>query len=179
MMKPLVYAVLLPFLLVACAGPDARKGNTVSDPKPKPKVNLRFLYTFCRDVAAVRRFYTEGLGMQEQCVSEQWVCYECEGMQLMFFKDEDFPAVRKTFSAQPGGGGGQDPTPSWSILIPEADFADTVGRLQALKAPANMASPKFLQDSYWSYVVLDPAGNTVEVYTELKQKPASTEWPGR
>ena len=151
----------------------------MSDPKPKPKVNLRFLYSFCKDVAAARRFYTEGLGMQEECASEHWVCYDCEGMQLMFFRDEGFPPVRKTFSAQPGGGGGEDPVPSWSILIPEADFAATVGRLQALKASANMPQPKLLQNSYWAYVVLDPSGNTVEVYTIPKEKPTSPEWPGR
>ena len=150
----------------------------MNEPKPKPKVNLNYIYSYCRDVAAVQRFYA-CLGMQEGSASEQHLCLDSEGVQLDFFQDEACPPARKTFSAQPGGGGGEDPMVSWSIQLPEADFGSAVAKLQALGVPANMPEPKWLVNSYWAYVVLDPAGNTVEVYMTPKTKPASTEWPGR
>ncbi len=37
-------------------------------------------------------------------------------------------------------------------------------------------APTWRQASYWGFTVLDPAGNTVEIYCAVKEKPANNEW---
>ena len=37
--------------------------------KPKPKINLRFLYQFCNDVEEIRRFYADKVGKHPEKLS--------------------------------------------------------------------------------------------------------------
>ncbi|HEY3321787.1 MAG TPA: VOC family protein [Planctomycetota bacterium] len=148
-----------------------------------PKVNIRFLYSYCNDLEATRRFYTECLGMQEQSYANDkefgWINYKCDGLEYMFFRvDDQTLPMPQGFAAQPGGGGGARPVPSWSIQVPESAYEQTIGNLQMAGFPSNQRHPLWLQDSYWGYVVMDPAGNTVEVFCSPKQRPEKTIWPG-
>lgn len=146
---------------------DSAPAATQADP---PKVSIRFLYSFCNDLAAVRKFYTECLGMQEVSAIDKpefgWVSYRSTGLEYMFFRvDEPLPAPPAGFAAQPGGGGGERLVPSWSIIVPPETFQGVVKRLKAAGFTSNQPEPVYLQDSYWAYVVLDPCGNTIEVFT--------------
>ena len=79
---------------------------TEPDIKPKPKANIRFLYTFCNDVKLIRAFYTDLLGMTEASFMDTedfgWLAYQCEGLQYMFFRaDSELPHEHR-WAEQPG-----------------------------------------------------------------------------
>lgn len=149
--------------------------------KATPEVNVRFVYNFCNDLAAVRRFYTDVLGLPEAAYSEEhrYLCYQSEGFQFMFFRPDEPVPLREGWADQPAYAGGTTYDTSWSIEIPEAAFADTVARLRAAEVELFADDPEWRVDSYWGLTAKDPMGNTVEVYSAPKERPASTTWPGK
>jgi hypothetical protein len=52
--------------------------------------------------------------------------------------------------------------------MPEAEFADCYLRLREAGVRAFNEKPEWRRNSYWGYSVMDPMGNTVEVYTFQK-----------
>jgi hypothetical protein len=60
--------------------------------------------------------------------------------------------------------------------VQEQDFRATVGRLKKGLYKSLTPNPTWRQQSYWGFTVLDPMGNTVEVYCTVKDKPQNTEW---
>jgi catechol 2,3-dioxygenase-like lactoylglutathione lyase family enzyme len=151
--------------------------------KTVPKVNVRFVYKFCGDLSAMRHFYTDVLGMAEKSYNDEqgWLVYKSEGFELMFFRADGGEAGEREWAAQPGGGSGTAEITSWSVEVPEADFAAAVDRLGQAGVPrqGDVNVPDWRQGCYWGITVMDPAGVTVEVYTVPKEKPASTTWPGK
>lgn len=173
--------ILIPVVLLTAISVNAATTGDYEMTKDTPKVNIRFLYNYCNDLAEIRQFYTDLLGMKETAYNEEWnyLCYKVEGMDFMFFgSDEEIP-VRDKFADQPGWPGGELAIVSWTMDIPEGEYADTIGRLKAAGVTAARENPHWEQDSYWCFPVLDPMGNTVEVTTVPKQKPTVTEWPGK
>ena len=151
------------------------------DKNDKPRVNLRFVYNQCNDVKAIKEFYGDILGMKIAAFMDKpefgWVNIASEGLEFMFFRADNKLEVPTEFAMQPGDGGGPRAATSWSVCIPEQDYRATVEKLRKAGAKAMTQAPTWRQESYWGFTVLDPAGNTVEVYCSVKQKPASTEWP--
>jgi hypothetical protein len=62
------------------------------------------------------------------------------------------------------------------VEVPEEDFAETWHRLVEDGVKLFKAVPEWRQDSYWGISVLDPMGNTLEVYSIPKERPAKLEW---
>jgi catechol-2,3-dioxygenase len=146
----------------------------------KPEISIRYIYLYCNDLLAMRHFYTDLVGMQESAFrnDEQWawLCYTCGSFEFMIFPSDKAVAGQGEYSMQPGWGGTL-PTISWSVRIPEDKFAEVVQRLIDDGVPTVAPKPQWAQDSYWSFPVLDPMGNTVELYAETKTRPQNTEWP--
>ena len=151
-----------------------------SDGKEKPKVNIRYLFAMCNDIDEMRRFYTELLGMQEQSYMNDesfgWLCYDSEGFQLMFFRAEKKIPVTAEWAWQPGYDGGELPVTSWAVVIPEADFKATITRMRDGGAKMHSELPEWRQGSYWGFNVMDPMGNTIEIFMIPAEKPESTDW---
>lgn len=149
--------------------------------RPAPRANLRFLFHHAPDLPALRRFYSEAVGLEETSWQRSedfgWLAYRSEGVELMFFRDADAVPTSDGWADQPGHDGGSAPVASWAIEVPEEDFAATVARLRELGCPRLKDWPEWRQDSYWGFSVKDPAGNTVEVYALPARRPASTDWP--
>jgi catechol 2,3-dioxygenase-like lactoylglutathione lyase family enzyme len=150
---------------------------------PKSRATIRYLFNVCNDVEAVRRFYVDVLGMEQAGFSDTpdfgWLSLRCEGFEAMWTRGDGTLPVRDSWASQPGGGGGGTAgVTSWAVWIPEERFAATFARLVEAKAPLLRPVPDWRQDSYWGLTARDPMGTTVEVYTTLKVKPASTTWPG-
>jgi len=150
------------------------------DEKPKPKVNLRFVFSMCNDIAAMKKFYTDLLGMQGTAFFNEeqfgYLAYKCDGLDFMFFKTHGKVHVKDEWTWQPGYEGGSHDAVSWAIEVPMEDFAATVKRLREASVRAFSGKPEWRQDSYWGYSVMDPMGNTVEVYVSPKEKPENREW---
>ncbi|MCX6645250.1 MAG: VOC family protein [bacterium] len=152
------------------------------DKKALPRVNIRFLFAMCNDIPAMRKFYSDLLGMQEVSYMNDegfgWLCYQCEGFQFMFFRTHGRIPLIENWTWQPGYEGGGFDALSWAVEIPETEFADYYRRLKDAGVKAFSEKPEWRQGSYWGYSVMDPMGNTVEVYTSPKVKPDSDEWKG-
>lgn len=141
-----------------------------------PKVNIRFLYAWCNDINDTRKFYTNLLGLLETSAVDNkefgWLCYQCTGMQFMFFRAEQKLAIEQRWADQPGEmAPGAVPIMSFSIEIPADDFKATVRRLSDARVKAAAKYPTWRQSSYWGWTVKDPMGNTVEVYCTPKVTP--------
>lgn len=148
----------------------------------KPEINIRFIFNMCNDVESMRHFYTDLIGLKQGSFRNDkewgWLVYKSEGFEMMFFRaDKQLPVLRE-WAVQPGYEGGTLETTSWGIHIPEEMFGVVVGRLNSAGVKTFKDRAEWRQDSYWGFSVMDPMGNTVELYTEPKEKPASTEWPG-
>lgn len=148
----------------------------------KRKVNLRFLYVHVNDLKAVRRFYTDTLGLQQGVCYDKddmgYVGYQLEGLELQFWRwDRGQLPINEKWDWQPGVFDGEGAKVSWSIQIPEENFPGVVKRIQHGKYRTMTEKPIWLdQTKYWAFTAKDPAGNTVEVYSVPRVEPTITEW---
>lgn len=154
-------------------------------PNPKgaetPKINIRYLFATCVDVDKTRHFYSDLLGMKEiSYMNEEsfgWLCYQSDGFQLMFFRAQSPDTKPKDdWTWQPGYGGGPYEGVSWGINYPEEDFREAVRKILDENARALFEKPQWFQESYWSFPVMDPMGNTIELFWTPSEKPANIEW---
>ncbi|MCA8916213.1 MAG: hypothetical protein KDB90_12455 [Planctomycetes bacterium] len=150
--------------------------------EPGPKINVRFLYSMCTDVKVMRDFYSDVLGMKELSYRDDenfgWVVYDTEGFQLMFFRwDTELP-VGERWAWQPGDFR-EDGAPlmSYSIEYPEDDLHDVVARVREAGAVAATPKPTWRQMSYWGWTVRDPMGNTIELFSSVKDQPEEGQTP--
>lgn len=126
-----------------------------------------FLYTSSNDVAASRRFYADLLGLPLIWDEPDAVAVLAGGVQFSIGHDPD-AAPATGWSFQPGWGYGlelADPPPlgaaSWSIALDPDAFDAAVERLRTAGVPRLRAEPFWV--GYWSFVVRDPMGATVEL----------------
>lgn len=146
-----------------------------------PEARLNYIYIACNSLDAMHHFYSELVGLEESSYREGadgWLVYTMGGFEFMIFPASNPLPVHETWSSQPGWLGGELEVPSWSIEIPAEQFATTVERLKSGGVPTWSATPMWCMDSYWSFPVRDPMGNTVEIHTIPAERPASTEWQG-
>lgn len=127
-----------------------------------------FLYTRSNDIAASRRFYTDLVGLEQVWDQPDSIAYGIDdAVQLSVDHDPEASAA-PDWSFQPGWGFGLniDPVPrhapaSWSIALSPERFTGAVGRLQRAGIEALRREPFWV--GYWSFVVRDPMGQTVEL----------------
>lgn len=127
-----------------------------------------FLYTRSNNIAASRRFYSDLLGLDQIWDEEGDIAYLVgDTVQFSVGYDPDATADHE-WAFQPGWvfGLGLDPSPrraraSWSIPLLPQSFRSTVARLQEAGIAALRPEPFWV--GYWSYVVKDPMGQTVEL----------------
>ncbi len=146
---------------------------------PPPSINIRFLYRYCNEIAPMRAFYSDGIGMQEKSHRDDeehgWLVYGSEGLQLIVMR-HDTPVTALTgFATQPGDGGGPAPRSSISIETSEADYKLVLARLRAQGVAAMSPAPTWRQSSYWGWTVNDPMGETIELYFHPAEKPIAEE----
>jgi hypothetical protein len=141
----------------------------------QPQISLGYIYVSCNDIAAMRRFYVDLIGLAELSYQDsneyKWLVCRCRGFELMFFTAYAPMPVESGWHAQPGWEGGTREGVSWSIEVPPEMYAATVERLLEAGAPHFFDQPQWLQDCYWGFPVKDPMGNTVEVFTTPAKRP--------
>ena len=144
----------------------------------KPKVNIDLIYNYSNDLAETRRFYTDLMGMDEVAYDEEYnyLRYRVEGLQVVFFGAEEKIPIREGYAVQPGWDGGTLEASSWAVNIVEGEYAGTVKRLQKAGVKSFDPNPTWVHDSYWSFAVLDPMGNTIELTMVPAQKPENVNW---
>lgn len=135
-----------------------------------------FLYTRSNDIVASRRFYTELLGLHQIWDEPGTIAYVIgDGVQFLVAHEPEAP-VQQGWAFQPGWAHapGIEPVPhhaagSWSIALDPGGFAAAVRRLRQAAVPALRSEPFWV--GYWSYVVRDPMGQTVEISDPVSTAP--------
>ncbi|MFH1232063.1 MAG: VOC family protein [Planctomycetota bacterium] len=194
-MKYVLFITLLILIMQGCVSESNRrernnkmevtkqKEETKPEVQEKPLINVRYLFNLCNDVESMRHFYSDLLGMKQQAFMNEkdfgYLCYNGDGVQLMFFYSGKPAPQLNEWAWQPGYDGGTLHVASWAIEIPEDKFAGVVMRLKKDSVKCFKNEPEWRQDNYWGFSVMDPMGNTVEVYTVPKIKPTSKTWTGK
>jgi hypothetical protein len=123
---------------------------------------VRFLYTYCNDLEAMRRFYVDLLGLTHTSAENGrqggFVEVDCGGFRLTFMQSSYPRPVQQALSKLPGVAGGSAEQVLCSVEYDADEYQGVVARLCA----AGVAVARTAAD--WNCPVLDPMGNTVEVY---------------
>ncbi|NLJ52793.1 MAG: VOC family protein [Intrasporangiaceae bacterium] len=126
-----------------------------------------FSYEYTRDVGATRRFYRDLIGLEPVWDGPDSVGFVHDCVQVTFDYAEDAPE-RQAWACQPGWSNGQladapdtRQLPSISIALGPDRFRAAVDRLMEAGVEALRVEPFWV--GYWSYVVRDPDGRTIEL----------------
>jgi catechol 2,3-dioxygenase-like lactoylglutathione lyase family enzyme len=127
-----------------------------------------FVYDYCADLAATRRFYGELLGLATVWDEPDGIAFTHDCVQLSFRLREVQADAPSGWAFQPGWGQGQlaDAPPvehvrSTSIAMSPDRLRAAVARLQDAGVAVLRPEPSWV--GYWSFVVRDPDGQTVEL----------------
>jgi catechol 2,3-dioxygenase-like lactoylglutathione lyase family enzyme len=126
-----------------------------------------FSYEYCTDLRATREFYGQHVGLALIWDEPDGIAFRHDGVQLSFRRREALE--RPTgWAFQPGWAHGQLPdapatvhVPSISVALAADAFRSAVDRLRAAEVEALRPEPFWV--GYWSFVVKDPDGRTVEL----------------
>ena len=78
----------------------------MSEPEtPPPSMNIRFLYRYCNDIAPMRAFYSDGIGLEEKSHRDDdehgWLVYASEGLQMIVMRHDTVVEAHSDFATQP------------------------------------------------------------------------------
>lgn len=136
------------------------------------KVELNTIFRWCNDVATMRHFYTDCLGLSETYFRNDeahgWLTYQVGEVQLVFMRAAETLPAAAQFARNPGYEGGNLHAESWVLKVERPSFNIITQNLKnsryALFSPEPIAPhPGALQ-----MLGLDPMGFTVEIYTEFE-----------
>ena len=143
-------------------------------------MTIDFVYRFCDDIEAMRAFYTETIGLTESIFTNEkeyaFIGYKMSGFTLYIVRGDTVKPEKRGWTKQPGYDGGTIESTSYTIKVPEAEYRDVLNRLRAANSESFSDKPLWSYDEYWSYIVKDPMGVTIEVYMKPKEKPESRNW---
>ena len=120
-----------------------------------------FTYIFCNDLAAMKAFYTDTLQLEQVWEDERSLVYRIGDHQLSITLAEGLPTPPAEFSLQPGWRGGTAPRTSWSLECEKQEFDRLVAAAKDASVRSWSESPEWV--GYWSFPLLDPMNNTVEI----------------
>jgi catechol 2,3-dioxygenase-like lactoylglutathione lyase family enzyme len=132
--------------------------------------SIKFIYNYCRDLEAMRAFYIDQLGLPLTSFRNDdkaaYLEHNCGGIEFMWFLSTSVQ-MEDEFSRQPGWPGGALDRVSCSIEYTEEGFFAAVERLKQAGAKSSKPNAED-RGSYWAFPVLDPMGNTVELFFQVK-----------
>jgi hypothetical protein len=121
-----------------------------------------FLYLHCIELAPMRRFYRDLVGLDEVYFSEEEATagYRVGTLELSI-SEHAAAQTHSGWARQLGWQGGESAGTSWGFELVSSRFDAAVERLVAAGVPTRHATPVWV--GYRSFPVLDPMGNTVEL----------------
>lgn len=138
------------------------------------KVELNTIFRWCNDVATMRQFYTECLGLTETYFRDDaahgWLTYQVGEVQLVFTRSDESLPVASQFAQNPGYVGGNLRVESWVLKLERPSFDTIAQRLQNSPYPLFSAEPTTPRPGALQLLALDPMGFTVEIYTEFETR---------
>lgn len=126
-----------------------------------------FSYEYCTDIAATREFYGRLVGLDQIWDEPDDIAFRHGCVQVSFRRIDTLDRT-DVWAFQPGWSHGQlpeapatEPVRSISIALLPSGFRSAVTRLTT--AGVRMLRPEPFWVGYWSFVVHDPDGLTVEL----------------
>lgn len=136
------------------------------------EAELNTIFRWCNDVALMRHFYTDCLGLEETYFRDDadhgWLTYQIGQVQLVFTRAATPQPMATEFARNPGYHGGSLTTESWVLKMDQPSFAAIVKRLQASSYTLYAPEPEQPRPGALQFLALDPMGFTVEIYTEFE-----------
>lgn len=128
-----------------------------------PKLNT--VFEWCNDVAEMRAFYTDALGLTETHARDEQkvgvVVYQAGDTQIVITRLPDPKPVLDQWTKTWGFDEGVLQEPAWVIEVEWDSFFNVVERLRALGVPVHGEARD--EDKIRQLVVRDPMGRTVSV----------------
>jgi catechol 2,3-dioxygenase-like lactoylglutathione lyase family enzyme len=133
-----------------------------------PKIHVSTLFYWCNDIAATRNFYANLIGLEETYYDEQagWFTCQSNSLNLVFMRATNPLPLYSEWAKQPGYHGGTLEAHSQVLTVPTGQFQTTVARLINAGVPCFQEHPSSPQPGHWQFIVKDPMGITVEIYSE-------------
>jgi catechol 2,3-dioxygenase-like lactoylglutathione lyase family enzyme len=133
-----------------------------------PTTHISTLFYWCNDIAATRHFYADLIGFEETCYDEQagWFTCQSGGLILVFIRPCNPLPTLAEWAKQPAYRGGALEAHSWVITVPASEFQTTVTRLKNSGVPGFQDEPVSPQPGHWQFYIMDPMGNTIEIFSE-------------
>lgn len=126
---------------------------------------LNTVFEWCNNIAEIRRFYTDGLGLTENHVQDTpevgVIVYLLGDTQIVITRSPEPKHVLNDWTKSWGFEGGVLYEPAWVIEVDWDLFADVVDRLKKLGVP--MYGDPRQEEKIRQVVVRDPMGRTVSV----------------
>ncbi len=135
---------------------------------------------WCNDLTGMRRFYIQEMGLQEtwfhDAVDFGMVCCKGSGFGLMIHRSPEPMETGVIWNAVAADGrGNRRPALSFSYRD-EGAYRALVARLKRSGAKSATQNPIWFDNSFWQFYVMDPMGNTLELFWTPTNPPPSTEW---
>jgi hypothetical protein len=132
------------------------------------KMGFDFTYMFSNNLEKMEHFYSNVLNLDLIHKDDTAVAYKIDNHQLLITLDENVVASAPKFSKQPGWEGGTASQISWSLEVDPKDFIEIVKNVKSDSTViAWNDEPKWI--GYWSFPVLDPMNQTIEITCTYKQ----------
>ena len=122
---------------------------------------LGFTYIHCNDLDKMKTFYSDVLGLNCIWQSEETLAYQIGDHQLSIRLQPAMNTPEQEFSIQEGWEGGTSVRPSWSLECDQDSFSSIIKRAIENGIPSSFPEPKWV--GYWSFPILDPMNNTIEI----------------
>jgi catechol 2,3-dioxygenase-like lactoylglutathione lyase family enzyme len=123
---------------------------------------IQFVYSYSTELAATRLFYGELLGLPITVDTEAFIEFSA-GVKLVFLRNGAGAVAAPEFSSMPGWPETGGVRALCSIRYGAADYRTCIERLVASGVRCRTPDPVW-RDGCWELAVLDPSGNTVELF---------------
>lgn len=128
------------------------------------------LFYWCNDIDKNRQFYTDVLGLEETSYRNDekvgWLSYQVGNLALNFLRATQPLAVAQEWARQPGWAEGKLEVHSLVLQVSQADFDAIMARAQKEGVKVYDAEPRGEPSKYLQNFLMDPMGNTLELYYE-------------
>jgi len=126
------------------------------------------LFSYCNDVAKMRQFYVDLLGLNETYydADKGWLTCDSGQLNLVFIRANTPITEHRAWAKQPGYKDGTLEVPSWVITVPHDKFDQIVETATHSDSmiPCYQDTPSEPRPGHHSFWVRDPMGVTVEIY---------------
>lgn len=122
-----------------------------------------FTYIFCNDLEKMKWFYTEIVHLNLIWDSKESIAFKIGEHQLSIDFNENFDPPTADFAIQPGWIGGSQPRTSWSLECDKDDFNEIFRSVRSNEITLYYTEPEWVGNGYWSFPILDPMNNTIEI----------------